>query len=101
MEDKSKNSFVFYKEWGDLILNLPVDKKAELIDSMINFAFKEKDCTLSDSVSQAILTMIKEKIKEDKIKYQEVVKKRKEAASRKKQNSETTTEQMQANASKC
>lgn len=68
-----KKTFVMYKSWKDLFVNLPKDMAGELIQAVFCYQDGEK-VNIENPALSAIFTMIQGKMSEDEEKYQNKVK---------------------------
>lgn len=96
MERPTKNNFVFYLDWCDIIDDLPDDQALVLVKAINKFVKRREDTKIENSTLQAIFNLIKKKIIEDAEKYEEVCKKRSEARNRNKNQEQKTQESTSA-----
>ena len=89
-----KKTIVFYREWGELISNLPTEIAGDLIKTICAYCFGG-DFESPDPVVKAMFAMIRRKLDADAASYAEVCKKRAEAG-----RLGGTKKQMLANANK-
>lgn len=64
-----KKSFVIYEDWGNYILNLPVEMAGELSKMIMSYAINGELIESSNPAITAMFTLIKEKIDDDYMKY--------------------------------
>jgi hypothetical protein len=74
-----KNSFIVYDSWGKMIRNMPAEKAGELIQAMVAHAIDGEEVTIEDQMVLAMYSMIKDKLDEDAVSYEETCKARSEA----------------------
>lgn len=67
-----KKSFVMYTNWAQMLYEMPDEQAGKLIKAISAYAL-EKEVTINDPVLMAVFTMIKGKLDEDRIKYDEKV----------------------------
>lgn len=71
---KEKQSFLFYKDWADIIKDFPDDVQLELLQAIIQYAFYGIETDLQQSTKIAF-RFIKPQIDRDTAKYIETVRK--------------------------
>lgn len=64
-----KKSFVIYEDWGNYILNLPVEMAGELSKMIMSYAINGELIESSNPAITAMFTLIKEKMDDDYMKY--------------------------------
>ena len=64
-----KRSFVIYEDWGNYILNLPVEMAGELSKMIMSYAINGELIESSNPAITAMFTLIKEKMDDDYMKY--------------------------------
>jgi hypothetical protein len=72
-----KNSFLFYRDWYDVIKGLPVDEQLDVFNAIMAYAFDGE--TPSDKYIHAITALMRSTIDRDNNKYADVCQKRKDA----------------------
>lgn len=104
---RSKESFVFYKDWWDAIRGLPEDVRGEVCESIIGYAFGETVTGLGSMATMA-MRFITPQIDRDREKYEMKCEKNRENGAlggRSRQNggqaNATERYQSQANATEC
>lgn len=104
---RSKESFVFYKDWWDAIRGLPEDVRGEVCESIIGYAFGETVTGLGSMATMA-MRFITPQIDRDREKYEMKCEKNRENGAlggRPRQNvyqaNATECNQSQANATEC
>ena len=102
--EKKAKALMVYSNWCTLFDGLPDDQAIKMFRAMLDYFFRDKDTDFQDEMSNAVFTMIKNKIQEDKDHYIETCKKRAEAGKKgaeTKQANANDNKQDIANASNC
>lgn len=75
---KTKESFVFYKDWWNAISGMPKEIRSEVCESVIRYAFGEAEAC-PDGMAAMALRFIAPQIDRDRAKYEATCKVRQEA----------------------
>lgn len=77
---KTKESFVFYKDWWNAISGMPKDVRGEVCECVIRYAFGNIDADAApDGMAAMALRFIAPQIDRDRVKYEATCKARQEA----------------------
>ena len=96
MEHK-RNSFVFYADWVEILMDYPAEVRLEVYDAVMWYAVSGKLSELKPQAKMAF-SFIRKQIDRDNEKYDEIIVKRSEAGRKGGKNKQTQAKQ--ANASK-
>lgn len=91
-----RNTFVFYRDWYDIVQKLDNDTGFEVCKAIMAVALGE-ECPKLSPVADAVMLAVRPQIERDIIKYQEVVEKRRNAGKKHKGNQYTRLEQYGTN----
>lgn len=73
-----RDSIVFYDSWGRMICDLPNEQAATLIKMIFNYTFNDLVSESDDMAVNAIFGMIREKLDEDAVAWEETRRRRSE-----------------------
>lgn len=100
MEHK-RNSFVFYADWVEILMDYPAEVRLEVYDAVMRYAVSGKLSELKPQAKMAF-SFIRKQIDRDNEKYDEIIVKRSEAGRKGGKNKQTQAKQANANkTSKC